>query len=116
GERRISPIGGAIVVIIFVTEPDLRGWIDKERHGRIDAPALERSEIAESVASLVHHVQAGSEILVHGLTRIEREAPVPVGTGRCCRLINTLSVGFLESSIEKTTARAATERQCAWTL
>ena len=46
-------------MIILVAEPDLRRRIDKERHGRIDAPAFERSEIAEPIASFVHQVQAG---------------------------------------------------------
>src|SRR5262249_52304266 len=80
------------------------------------AIALQLAEIPERVASLVHHIEPGGPVLIHGLTGVERHAAVPIGTGLGGRLVDSREVGFLERAVDKTAARAAPKRQRAGPL
>src|SRR5262245_38884515 len=94
---------------VFVAEPDLGGVVDFYRYGRIDAPALEPAEIPKRVAFLVHGIEARGGDLVDGLTRVDREAPVIIGSGLRGRLVYPLPVGLLQRAVEQTPAGRATE-------
>ena len=65
-QRGIATIGRALVMEIFVAQSDLGAVVRPERHGRIDAPALEPAELPEGVAFLVHAVEAHGDVLVDG--------------------------------------------------
>src|SRR3954471_10334873 len=56
--RRIAAIGGALVVKMFVAQPDFGACIGFPRNGRIEAAAHQMAEVAKRVALLVNRVQA----------------------------------------------------------
>src|SRR5262249_8325157 len=89
---------------------------DLERPRRIDAPALEPAEISKRVAFLVHGIEARGGNLVDGLPRVEREAPVVIGSGLRGRLVYPLSVGLLQRAVEQAPARGASKRNRARSL
>ncbi len=59
----------------------------------------------------VERVEAGSEILVDGLARIDGDAAVSVGSGLHGCFVDSCAVGFLERSIEDAAAGATAEGQ-----
>ena len=111
--RGIAAVGRAVVVEIFVAQPDLGVVVGLQRDGRIEAVALQMVEVAECVAALVEDVQARGDVFVDGLARIERDAAVAPGAGLSGCLISAYAVGFLERAVEKAAAGAAAEGQRA---
>src|SRR5215467_7992889 len=101
---------------IFVAEPDLGGVVDLERHRRIDAVALEPTELPERIAGLVHGIEARGDGLVDGLAGVEREAPVVIGSGLRGRLVDPLPVGLLERAVDEPAAGGAAEGDRARSL
>ena len=114
--RGIAAIGGAFVVKIFVRELDLGGVVRLQRHGRIDAVALDLAEIAERVGAFVEGVEAHRHVFVDRLSGIERETPVVPGAGLRARVIDPGAVGFLERAVEDAAAGATAEGQRARSL
>src|SRR6516165_2120326 len=101
---------------ILVAESDLGGVVDLHRRRRIDAIALERAELPERVAALVHGIEARGDGLVDGLAGVDREALVEIGSGLRGRLVYPLPVGLLERAVDEPAAGGAAEGDRARSL
>src|SRR5262249_46046024 len=88
---------------------DLGGVVDLDRRRRIDAIALEPSELPERVAAFVHDIETRGDGFVDGLAGVEREAPVVVGAGLRGRLVDPLPVRLLERAVDEPAAGGTAE-------
>ncbi len=112
-DRGIAAVGGFLVMIIFEAELDRGVVVRLQRHGRIDAVALELVEVAKRVGTFVEGVETHGDVLVHGLPRVERDAAVAPGAGLGARLVARDAVGLLQRAVQHAAAGAAAEHQRA---
>src|SRR6516225_4320810 len=95
---------------IFVAEFERGHRVELVGESRVDAVALEKEVLPESVTLFVHHVQTGGEVFTDGLAGIEGITLVGPGSGLHRRLIDPLAVRFLQGAVEEAAAGAAPER------
>ena len=111
--RGVAAIGKAEVVIEFVAQFDLGIVSRLKGHRRIETVALEVAVVAESITAFVEGIETHRDVFVDGLTCVQRNAPVVVGSGLRRGLVDPCAIGFLERPVDQSAAGAASKDQRA---
>jgi hypothetical protein len=116
GETKLSPceiaaVGGALVVEVFVTQPDFRACSGFPRDGGIDTITLQMAEITKRVALLVKCIESRRHIFVDRLIDIDRSSPIIIRAGLQHYLLQGTPIGLFQRAVHEAAAGPAAECQ-----